>query len=229
MINCEMLASELSSATLKSLSIDYVDFPHSDYYDMGGCYIVINTPTLVSLHVGALLAGVMVSLVDVQSLVMATIDWSIYVDTFADCCKILGALSNVTKLELLFTYDSGWQYEYSMQDHKLLCGVVFTNLITLSLGDCCLYDNCKLLLYLLDHSPNLEKLTLTMNEHRFHGNIGLSCSCSAAVVVSATPFKCEKLRKVEIVCSKGDKTVGMLVTILLTKMKSPPEISIKPF
>ncbi|CAL5004073.1 unnamed protein product [Urochloa decumbens] len=206
MINCEMFATELSSATLKSLSIDYVDFPYHIDYDMSGCYIVINMPSLVSLHIGALLNGAMLSVVDVR----------------------LGALSNVKKLELLFSYDSGWQYyEYSMQDDTNLCGVVFTNLITLSLSDWCLYDNCKLLLYLLEHSPNLEKLTLMMTEPHFRANIGLSCSADA--VNSATPFNCEKLRKLEIVCSEGDKIVGKLVTILLTKMKSPLEISIKPF
>jgi cobalamin biosynthesis protein CbiD len=56
----------------------------------------------------------------------------------------------------------------------------------------------------------------------------LSCSAAAAAD-SAAPFNCEKLRKVEIVCPKGDKTVGLLVTILLTKLMSPPEISIKTF
>ncbi|CAL5010105.1 unnamed protein product [Urochloa decumbens] len=225
MINCEISDTEFSSASLKSLSIEYVDFPYAGDYDMGGCYIVINMPSLVSLHVGTLLGFTLLSLVDVQSLIMAAIVLSTSIDIFADCCKILGALSNVKKLELLFPYDLGWKYEYSVQDDTHLCGVVFANLITLSLSDWCLYDNCKLLMYLLEHSPNLEKLTLKMSEPHFRGNIGLSC---AAAVKSARPFNCEKLRKVEIVCSKGDKIVGRLVTILLTKMKSPPEINIKP-
>ncbi|CAL5010112.1 unnamed protein product [Urochloa decumbens] len=233
MINCEIFNTEkfggqpeFSSASLKSLCIKYVDFPYARDYEMSGCYIVINMPSLVSLHVGTL-GLTQLSLVDVQSLITAAIVLNTSIDTFADCCKILGALSNVKKLELLFPYDLGWQYEYSMQDDTHLCGGVFTNLITLSLSDWCLYDNCKLLLYLLEHSPNLEKLTLKLSEPCFHGNIGLSCSAAAAD--SATPFNCEKLRKVEIVCSKGNKIVGKLVTILLTKMKSPPEISIKPF
>ncbi|CAL5004085.1 unnamed protein product [Urochloa decumbens] len=231
MINCEIFHTEnfggqpeFSSASLKSLSIEYVDFPYALDYDMSDCYIVINMPSLVSLHVGTLLGCTLLSLEDVQSLITASIDLYTSIHTFADCCKILGALSNVKKLELLFPYDLGWKY--SMQDDTHLCGVVFTNLLTLSLSDWCLYDNCKLLLYLLEHSPNLEKLTLKMSEPHFRGNIGLSCS--AASVKSATPFNCEKLRKVEIVCSKGDKIVGRLVTILLNKMKSPPEINIKP-
>ncbi|CAL5010065.1 unnamed protein product [Urochloa decumbens] len=225
MINCEISDTEFSSASLKSLSIEYVDFPYAGDYNMGDCYIVINMPSLVSLHVGTLLGFTLLSLVDVQSLITAAIVLSTSIDTFVDCSKILGALSNVKKLELLFPYDLGWKYEYSVQDDTHLCGVVFANLITLSLSDWCLYDNCKLLMYLLEHSPNLEKLTLKMSEPHFRGNIGLSC---AAAVKSARPFNCEKLRKVEIVCSKGDKIVGRLVTILLTKMKSPPEINIKP-
>lgn len=44
----------------------------------------------------------------------------------------------------------------------------------------------------------------------------------------AAAFKCEKLKKVEIVCPEGDNSVGKLVTILLTKLISPPEICIKP-
>ncbi|CAL5010086.1 unnamed protein product [Urochloa decumbens] len=179
------------------------------------CYVYINNRGLKKLFSRC------------PSLITAAIVLNTSIDTFADCCKILGALSNMKKLELLFPYDLGWQYEYSMQDDTHLCGGVFTNLITLSLSDWCLYDNCKLLLYLLEHSPNLEKLTLKLSEPCFRGNIGLSCSAAAAD--SATPFNCEKLRKVEIVCSKGNKIVGKLVTILLTKMKSPPEISIKPF
>ncbi|CAO2186957.1 unnamed protein product [Urochloa humidicola] len=232
MINCEISDTgyssvEFSSASLKSLTIEYVDFPYADDYDMGDCYIVINIPNLVSLHVGTLIGSTMLYLVDVQSLITAAIDLNAKIDTFAVCCKILGALSNVKKLEFLFPYNLGWKYYYSMQDDTHLCGVVFTNLITLSLSDWCLYDNCKLLMYLLEHSPNLEKLTLKISEPRFRGNIDLTCS--AAAVDSATPFHCEKLRKVEIVCSKGDKIVGRLVTILLTKIKSPPEINIKPF
>ncbi|CAL5010070.1 unnamed protein product [Urochloa decumbens] len=109
MINCKMFATELSSATLKSLCIGYEYFPYSGDFDMVGCDIVINMPSLDSLHVGALLGGAMLSLVDVRSLVLA----SIYLDdvSVAQGCKILGALSNVKKLELLFP-------SYSLHTHN---------------------------------------------------------------------------------------------------------------
>uniref|UniRef100_A0A453RYY5 FBD domain-containing protein n=1 Tax=Aegilops tauschii subsp. strangulata TaxID=200361 RepID=A0A453RYY5_AEGTS len=42
--------------------------------------------------------------------------------------------------------------------------VVFTNLTTLSLNEWCLHNSCKALLYVLRHSPNLEKLTLGLSE-----------------------------------------------------------------
>ncbi|CAO2199915.1 unnamed protein product [Urochloa humidicola] len=108
MINCEISDTgyssgpvEFSSASLKSLIIEYADFPYTD-----GCYIEINMPSLVSLHVGTLLGFTLLSLVDVQSLITAAIDLNTTIDTFADCCKFLCALSNVKKLELLFPYDS---------------------------------------------------------------------------------------------------------------------------
>ncbi|CAO2199910.1 unnamed protein product [Urochloa humidicola] len=41
-------------------------------------------------------------------------------------------------------------------------------------------------------------------------------------------FNCEKLKEIEIFYRKDDKAVGMLVSILLTKISSPLEISIKP-
>jgi hypothetical protein len=52
------------------------------------------------LHFGEILGGGRLSLVDVQSLITASIDLDDA--TFVGACKILGALSNVTKLELLF-------------------------------------------------------------------------------------------------------------------------------
>jgi hypothetical protein len=108
MINCVILATEFSSATLKRLSIDYHGFSSWEVYDYED--IVINMPNLVSLHIGALCA--MLSLVDVQSLIPASVclddrkATSVCLDdrkaTFAGACNILGALSSVKNLELLF-------------------------------------------------------------------------------------------------------------------------------
>lgn len=98
MINCEILATEFSSATLKRLSIDYYGFYRSASYHED---IVINMPSLVSLHIGALFLA-MLSLVDVQSLITASVCLDNRTATFADACNILGALSSVKNLELLF-------------------------------------------------------------------------------------------------------------------------------
>nr|CAB3482151.1 unnamed protein product [Digitaria exilis] len=153
--------------------------------------------------------------------------------TFTGACSILGALSNLKKVGLLLPDDveGTWEgEEFSFQIDMQLCQVVFANLTSLSLSDWCLYDNCKPLLYLLQHSPNLEDLTLKMRKLLdSYDSKYLDLSCSAVAADSATPFSCEKLRKVEIVCPNGNKTVGVLVTILLTKLMPPPEISIKPF
>lgn len=98
MINCVILATEFSSATLKRLSIDYHCFWRKNVYGYGD--IVINVPSLVSLHIGALCA--MLSLVDVQSLITASVCLDDGKATFAGACNILGALSSVKNLELLF-------------------------------------------------------------------------------------------------------------------------------
>jgi len=101
MINCDIFYTDFTSATLKSLSIDYVHFPDSIYYE---CIsdIVINIPSLVSLHIGALVGVATLSLVDMQSLATASIN--LYGFTFSDGCTLLGALSNVKKLELLLPW-----------------------------------------------------------------------------------------------------------------------------
>jgi len=98
MINCVILATEFSSTTLKRLSIDYHGFCLSEGYDYED--IVINMPSLISLHIGALCA--MLSLVDVQSLITASVCLDDQNATFAGACNILGALSSVKNLELLF-------------------------------------------------------------------------------------------------------------------------------
>ncbi|KAF8669979.1 hypothetical protein HU200_051164 [Digitaria exilis] len=169
MINCEIYATEFSSTTLKNLTINYVHFPNFYDYGIQEC-IVINMPSLVSLHIRTLRGWSELSLVDVQSLITASIH--LKNGTFTGACSILGALSNLKKVGLL------------LPDDVLLDS----------------YDSKY-----------------------------LDLSCSAIAADSATPFSCEKLRKVEIVCPNGNKTVGMLVTILLTKLMPPPEINIKPF
>ncbi|CAL5008473.1 unnamed protein product [Urochloa decumbens] len=225
MMNCVILATEFSSATLKKLSIGFDRFP--ELIEYGHTDIVINMPRLVSLHIGALVRA-MLSLVDVQSLVTA----SIYLDTdkitFADGCSIITAPSNVTNLEFMIPYYE--RKQHSLQSNMQLCQVVFTNLTTLSLSDWCLHDNCKALFYLLEHSPNLEKLTLKMANHRCYAYFDSPCIAADddSPCQEIASFNCEKLKKIEIFNQKDDKAVGMLVTILLTKISSPPEISIKP-
>ncbi|CAL5010121.1 unnamed protein product [Urochloa decumbens] len=197
----------LTSSCLKKLYLCYVSIDdHAIKKLFSGC------PALEDLEMSLVTASICLNDAAGQA-------------TFADGCKILRALSNVRKLELLIPW--GVECEYSVQDDTHLCGVVFANLITLSLSDWCLYDNCKPLLYLLEHSPNLEKLTLKMTQLHFREY--LDSSFTAAAVVSATQFNCEKLRNVEIICPKGDTVVGMLLTMLLTKLMSPPVITIKPF
>ncbi|CAL5010064.1 unnamed protein product [Urochloa decumbens] len=222
MTNCAIIGTKFSSGTLKNLSIDFDNFPDCQGY--GYEDIVINMPSLVSLHIGALL-GALPSLEDVQSLRTASICLDVQGAAFSDACDILGALSNVKNLELLFL--CGVNGKYSLGSDMHLCQVSFTNLTALSISDWCLHDNCKSLLYMLEHSPNLEELTLKIMEPNSRKEDEWSCSISAREK-TVTAFNCEKLKKVEIICPRGDRRVGKLVTILLAKIIFAPEISIKP-
>ncbi|TVU42725.1 hypothetical protein EJB05_09146 [Eragrostis curvula] len=221
MINCEILATEFSSATLKNLSIDYDEFPEFTTYEEFRD-IVINMPSLVSLRIGSLLCPKLI-LVEVQSLVTASISLG-YPQrfTFADACDILGSLPNVKNLELLFPQDV--EGKYSLRSDMQLCQTVFTNLTTLSLSGWCLYDDCKVLLYMLKRSPNLETLTLKLKNWFPGGAAELKSPCDE----TTEPFHCVKLKKIVIICPKRNKRVGMLVTILFANIISPPEINIKP-
>ena len=100
MINCNIYTSEFSSGTLKNLTIDYVGLPP---YERQGNKLdfVINMPSLVLLRLGSLLCE-MPSLVGMQSLITASLSLDHPLVIFADACDILGALSNVKNMELLF-------------------------------------------------------------------------------------------------------------------------------
>lgn len=104
MINCSIYATEFSSGTLKNLTIDYVGLPlrerHGNKHD-----IAINMPSLVLLRIGALLCK-MPSLVVGHSLRIASLTLDHPSVTYADACGILGALSTVKNLELLFPNDA---------------------------------------------------------------------------------------------------------------------------
>jgi hypothetical protein len=103
MINCNIYTSEFSSGTLKNLTIDYVGLPP---YERQGNKLdfVINMPSLVLLCLGSLLCE-MPSLVGMQSLITASLSLDHPSVIFADACDILGALSNVKNMELLFPCD----------------------------------------------------------------------------------------------------------------------------
>ncbi|TVU42726.1 hypothetical protein EJB05_09147, partial [Eragrostis curvula] len=192
MISCEFDGTEFSSATLKKLSIVRVRFTVLEEYDRYVDGILIKMPSLVSLHIGSVRCPKPI-LVEVQLLVTASISLNRPDHcgiTFADTCDILGALSNVKNLELLLSGDV--QGECSLQSDMWLCRVMFTNLTTLSLSDWCLHDNCKALLYMLKHSPNLEKLTLMLRKWFLKGCYDMEPHCEE----TTTPFRCEKLKKV---------------------------------
>jgi hypothetical protein len=56
------------------------------------------------------------------------------------------------------------------------------------------------------------------------GDDGMKPPCEE----TTDPFHCEKLKKIEIICPKCNRRVGLLVSILFANIISPPEINIKP-
>jgi hypothetical protein len=61
------------------------------------------------------------------------------------------------------------EYHQLQGSHNMQLQVAFANLTSLSLSDWCLIDNCKALLYLLEHAPKLEQFTLVMTKVIFSG------------------------------------------------------------
>ncbi|CAO2168036.1 unnamed protein product [Urochloa humidicola] len=120
MTNCVIIGTKFSSGTLKKLSIDFDNFPACHGYGFED--IVINMPSLVSLHIGALL-NALPSLENVQSLRTATICLDVQDAAFSDACDILGAHSNGKNLELLF--QCGMNGEYSLGSDMHVSSVVY--------------------------------------------------------------------------------------------------------
>ncbi|KAF7096101.1 hypothetical protein CFC21_098101 [Triticum aestivum] len=228
MNDCDITATEFSSTTLKNLSISTVGFSVTKDEEVD---IVINMPSLVSLCIGALLCT-KPSFINMRSLLTASIHSEQTGFEFVNGCSILRAFSNARNLTLLHV---GPMVGKELLGNEILFHqVVFTNLTTLSLNEWCLHNSCKALLYVLRHSPNLEKLTLGLSEvgaliyrrPELSGNFAVKINpCCKG---TETPFYCQKLKKIEITCPKHDKRVGVVVAILCANLISLPEINIKP-
>jgi hypothetical protein len=113
------------------------------------------------------------------------------------------------------------------------CGI-FSNLTSLALGELFFSDGCYPLLYLLRHSPNIEKLSLHLVKHGAYAYDHDTNSANATADLdptcegTGTAVNCEKLRKIKIICPQGDRRVHIIVKILFSIINPLPQIKIHP-
>uniref|UniRef100_A0A0E0QED4 F-box domain-containing protein n=1 Tax=Oryza rufipogon TaxID=4529 RepID=A0A0E0QED4_ORYRU len=230
MVDCCVYATRFSSSSLKNLTFtshspDNGDLVHDDFKDL-----VIDTPSLVSLHLEYLpfLAPCLLNASSVEKAYFRLDDMSF--PCFHMKYNILSALSNVKNLKLLigqFNDDAFQLMQNEVLKRDLWRCRTFNSLKKLSVSDWCVDGELHTLIHLLRCSPILEKLTLHL------GVIGgLAWEQWMSYPQSEMPdmsFICEHLKKVKITCANDDKRVPAIVNAILVNANSLPEIVIKPY
>uniref|UniRef100_A0ACD6A4G7 Uncharacterized protein n=2 Tax=Avena sativa TaxID=4498 RepID=A0ACD6A4G7_AVESA len=136
----------------------------------------------------------------------------------SDDWVLLEGLSGTTNLELLFESD----LFIGRMDFKWC--IMFSQLKTLSLSDWCVAADFSGLIYFVQHSPILERLTLQLQCYResFAIETEESYNPRSQFLVS------KHLKVVEISYRKEDKIIHQIVKILGTHGVPPESINIKP-
>ncbi|CAM0907280.1 unnamed protein product [Alopecurus aequalis] len=112
---------------------------------------------------------------------------------------IFESLSSATSLE--FLTDAG---EVVLSRELKRCPT-FRNLKTLSLGEWCMAADFDALIFLLQHSPNIERLFLQLKL-----NFGTRTALETGIKPMGRSFTCKDLQMVKIKCSKDDARVHSL-------------------
>ncbi|KAJ4796266.1 F-box/RNI-like/FBD-like domains-containing protein [Rhynchospora pubera] len=193
---CSLKLSEMRSDLLRSLTIRQCQ---------GSGVVEIFMPSLISLHLknpGRL--GTILSLKNTPSLVKVFV-FSNYFQGYSFSAaefEFFTCLTSATDLKL---YGSGVM---ALLEQTGLNCPVFDNLKRLTFGRWQINNNLDLLCLLLQHTPNLEKLTIVHTAHRSPRNP------KKKGVTGQIPFRCEQLRAIEIKYS-DPSGVHELVDILL--------------
>ncbi|OEL24430.1 hypothetical protein BAE44_0014551 [Dichanthelium oligosanthes] len=180
---CAIVDTEISSHTLKDLTID--DECHCIFEGRAS----ISIPSLVDLHFFPNGTGIPL-LENMESLVTASLLIRTDKDTQVDDIRqFLRSLSGVTELEFN-CLGTTLEIEQNLQ----WCPK-FNNLTTLTLDGWCLYEDFYPLIVFLQNSPNLEQLTLELREifiklHPYQGFIRY---------LEERSFTCVHLVRVDIV------------------------------
>ena len=117
---------------------------------------------------------------------------------------ILQSLSSARTLELLT--DAG---EVVLSRELNTCPI-FGNLKTLSLGEWCMAADFDALIFLLQHSPNIQKLFLQLKI-----NFNAKKASETGIKLQRRSFTCKDLRMVKITCSKDDGRVHKLANLFM--------------
>ncbi|KAL6659306.1 hypothetical protein ACP70R_003346 [Stipagrostis hirtigluma subsp. patula] len=116
--------------------------------------------------------------------------------------NVLHSLSNATSLELLA--DAG---EVILTRELKRCPR-FSNLKTLSLGEWCMDADFDALVFMMQHSPILERLFLELKL-----NFNIRSPLESHVKPNGRSFSCNHLQMVKIRCSKDDVRVHKLANL----------------
>ncbi|KAJ1267708.1 hypothetical protein BS78_07G078200 [Paspalum vaginatum] len=130
--------------------------------------------------------------------------------------NVLQNLSNATSLELLA--DAG---EVILTRELKRCPS-FSNLKTLSLGEWCMDVYFDALVFLLQHSPNVERLFLELKL-----NFNTRKPLESGVKPKGRSFACKHLQMVKIKCSKDDVRVHKLACLFRANGTSHEKIFVR--
>ncbi|KAJ6793354.1 putative F-box/FBD/LRR-repeat protein [Iris pallida] len=202
--NCDIDELCISSNTLKRLSIDYCNFYWSK--------ILVSTPSLVCLtytnNTGC------TTLKNLSSLLNATVHTS-----GEDLIGHSRGLANVETLNFSFLEDDDYQDKLP---EDLSQFPIFDNLRSLTLVGQCTSDMIQVVALFLQHSPNLQRLSLINR-----GVSPLSLSGWKVIQKSAKlSFRCPHLQLIEIRCHRSEEKLHELIKYLLLNAIGVPKIVI---
>uniref|UniRef100_A0ACD5YCE7 Uncharacterized protein n=1 Tax=Avena sativa TaxID=4498 RepID=A0ACD5YCE7_AVESA len=120
--------------------------------------------------------------------------------------NILQSLSNVTSLGLLT--DAG---EVVLSRELRRCPT-FSNLTTLSLGEWCMAADFDAVIFLLQHSPNIQRLFLQL---KLNFDTRSRKAFETGIKLQGRSFTCKDLQMVKIKCSKDDARVHKLANLFI--------------
>ncbi|XP_020151075.1 putative F-box/FBD/LRR-repeat protein At1g78760 [Aegilops tauschii subsp. strangulata] len=194
---CDIEDLDIFSDTLKVLILsDAIGFSFSFEHD---AQVSISAPSLISLSVKECPSGARLPILkNMSSLETASVLLSEGDITTCDADGIrqfLGGLSGVRSLDFYYG-----DRQLEVKNNHGWCPT-FNNLTNLTLDRWCMHADLYAMIVFLQNSPNLKKLTLKLNEPRYHNEV------VSAVIgeLEDRSFTCEQLEIVEIICSKGNE------------------------